>query len=191
MVKRSHFDDEEDLKSYLEEDGIPSEVAYQKLAEDVQVEGGRGTVLKVLDWYVYDDCFVAITEYDSCFVTLYDYTNSLGDQCVSEEESREIYLLLSKLVLEMNQKGVYHLDLKPSNVLYDPVSKRVKLIDFGHSTSCDAGENPLIEHEYGTYGMITPQQAKNEECSGRVIDEWGVAQVCYSFYFSFHFSNPI
>ena len=190
-MKRSHFDDEDDLKSYLEEDGEPSEVNCQKLAEGVQVEGGMGTVLKVHDWYVYDDYFVHITEYDPSFVTLYDHTNNQKDQRVSEEESKEIYLLLSKLVLKMNQAGVYHLDLKPSNVLYDPSSKRIKLIDFGHSTSCDAGKNPLIEHEYGTYGMITPQQVKNEQCSGRSIDEWGVAQVCYCFYFSFYFANPI
>ena len=183
MVKRSHFDDEEELENYLDEDGTPNEVACQKLAEDVQVQGGMGTVLKVLDWYVYDDYFVHITEYDPGFVTLYDHTNNQKDQRVGEEESKEIYLLLSKLVLEMNQKGVYHLDLKPSNVLYDPSGKRIKLIDFGHSTSCDAGENPLIGHTCGTDGMITPQQAKQDECSARSIDEWGVAQVCYCFFF--------
>ena len=184
-MKRAHFDDEDDLDNYLDEDGTPSEVACQKLAENVQVENGMGTVLKVHDWYVYDDYFVVITEYEFGFITLYDYTNNQKDQRVSEEESRAIYLLLSKLVLKMNQKGVYHLDLKPSNVLYNPMSKRVKLIDFGHSTSCDAGKNPLIGHTCGTDGMITPQQAKQDECSARSIDEWGVAQVCYCFFFQF------
>ena len=178
VVKRARFDDEDELADLLEEDGTPIEVACQKRAEDVEVGGGVGTVLKVLDWYVYDDCFVVITEYDPELTTLYGYTNCQEGGCVSEEECKHIYLLLSELVSEMNRAGVYHLDLKPSNVLYDPDSKRIELIDFGHSESVDAGENPVVRHTCGTDGMITPQQVEGEECGGREVDEWGVAQVC-------------
>ena len=177
VVKRSHFDDEDDLAGYLE-NGTPIEVAVQKRAEDIAVKGGRGKVLKIFDWYVYDTYYVIVTEYDSGFESLYNFTNSRDGEHLSEEECKEIFLLLSKLVLRMNRAGIYHLDLKPSNVLYHPESGRLKLIDFGHSVAAGEGENPYIRHTCGTDGMITPQQAsEDEECKGREVDEWGVAQV--------------
>ena len=59
VIKRSHFDDEDDLEKSLE-NGMPLEVHVQQKAERITVEEGKGNVLKVLDWYVYDTYIVII-----------------------------------------------------------------------------------------------------------------------------------
>ena len=73
VIKRSYFDDQDDLADNLKY-GMPEEVLMQKLAGRVSVEGGKGNILKVLDWYIYDTYVVIITEYDKNFETLYYFT---------------------------------------------------------------------------------------------------------------------
>ena len=177
-IKRSQFDDEDDLAGNLKY-GMPLEVYIQKQAERISVEGGKGKVLKVLDWYVYDTYYVIVTEYDENFETLKCFTKNHPDGRVSEEECKYIFLLLSKLVLEMNFAGIFHLDLKPENVLYNSKSKELKLLDFGNSIVVNEGVNPMLKNVFGTNGLITPQQVKEEQCYGRAVDEWGVAQVLF------------
>ena len=176
VIKRSQFYDQDHLEDNLIDD-MPLEVYIQKEAERFSVEGGKGKVLKVLDWYIYDTYYVIVTEYNENFETLKCFTKNHPDGRVSEEECKYIFLLLSKLVFEMNRAGIFHLDLKPKNVLYNSKSKELKLLDFGHSI--DADEDPLIRHICGTDGFITPQQVEEEECYGREVDEWGVAQVLF------------
>lgn len=114
------------MKDYLK-DGVPQEFETQKKAGKIEVERKMGRVLKVFDWYVYDYYYIINMEYDENFKSLYDLYNAENPIC--EEKCKYFYLLLSDLVFKLNGAEIYHLDLKPTNVLYSVKSGEIKLID--------------------------------------------------------------
>ena len=166
-----------DYKKYLKEK-MPAEVFHQNKAVEIKVKNVKARVLKVLDWYVYDQYIVFVTEYDENFKDLFEYTMEYPDTQFSENECKIIFKLLFDLVLELNNNGIFHLDLKPGNVLYNQKTKEIRLIDFGHATSSNPGENPTIGY-CGTKPFRTPQCAKKEICYGKDADLWGVAQTIF------------
>ena len=169
-----------DYKKYLEE-GIPKEVFCQKMAEKVSVH--KGTVLKVLDWYVHLKHIVIVTEYSSDFKSLTEYM--LPEQSTTwfqrERECKNIFKVLYALVCKLNNNGIFHHDLKPGNILYNEKTKELKLIDFGHAICRDPGENGRIRRTCGTPGLRTPEQAKKGFFHRRDADVWGVGQTAFSF----------
>ena len=158
---------------------IPEEFLVQKIADKVNVQNGKGTVLEVMDWYVYDDQIIIVTEYDEDFEDLYDCTTDNDNEHFSEKEGKVIFKLLFELVRELNGLGIFHLDLKPSNVLYNVINQEMKLIDFDLAISVNPGEFPLVSEDYGTEGLRTPQQVNKEECYGNDVDLWGVGQTLF------------
>ena len=177
----------EDYRRYLKEN-IPEEVIHQQNAEEVSVQNGKGTVLKVLDWYVYDKYIIFVTEYDKDYKCLAECTLNQPGEHFSEQDCKIIFRLLFELVFDLNESGIFHLDLKPQNVLYNVKQQKIKLIDFGHAISVKPGENPIIKWVCGTEGLQTPQYVKREDCYGSDVDMWGVFQTiffclngCYAF----------
>ena len=177
----------EDYRRYLKEN-IPEEVIHQQNAEEVSVQNGKGTVLKVLDWYVYDKYIIFVTEYDKDYKCLAECTLNQPGEHFSEQDCKIIFRLLFELVFDLNESGIFHLDLKPQNVLYNVKQQKIKLIDFGHSITVAPGENPIIKGVCGTKGLQTPQYVKRESCYGKDVDLWGVAQTmffCLNGYYAF------
>ena len=177
-IKRVQFKNCEHLKTYLT-GGIPDEVFVQTQAEKVAFENVSIKIVKLLDWYVYDNYFIIVTEYDDKFDDLYDSANNQDDEHFSEKECKTIFKMLFKTVDILNQNGIFHLDLKPSNIIYNIRDKKLKIIDFGHSTCTYAGQNLLVNYSCGTKGLITPQQVEKTNCFGKDVDLWGVAQTIY------------
>ena len=165
-------------KDYLVKD-TPKEVVLQKRAEKISVRKGKGTVLKVLDWYVYQQKYIFVTEYNEDFESLLNYKPKGSCQIDLEKECKYIFKLLFKLIRKINKKGIYHLDLKAENVLYNKKTKEIKLIDFGHAISTNPGKNPALNRACGTPGLITPEQAKEEYFYARDADIWGVGQTVF------------
>ena len=62
----------------------------------------------------------------------------------------------------LHDNGVYHHDIKPSNIIYDIEKNSVKLIDYG-SAEC-AGETGTVRS--GTRYFAAPEMYGSEECSG-------------------------
>ena len=164
---------------YCLKENMPEEVFHQNKAAKVNVQNGKGRVLKVLDWFLYSKYLIIVTEYDVKFDDLYDCTMNQPNEHFSEGECKIIFKLLFELVLELNKKGIFHLDIKPSNVLYNPESKEIRIIDFGHAISVNPDENPKIIPSSGTEGLRTPQCVKEEDCYGKDADLWGVAQTTF------------
>ena len=61
------------------------------------------------------------------------------DQCIPEAEAAPIFRQLVSAVAYMHSLAIVHRDLKLDNVLIDD-SNEIKLIDFGFSSGCGAGE---------------------------------------------------
>ena len=170
VVKRLQFDDRDGLAKYLI-NGMPKERFIQMQVENITFEGGKGKVLKIFDWYIYDTYCVIVME-KKCKALSVKYHKHM-----SEDDCRDMFLLLSKFVLELNNAGIFHLNLRPKYIVYNSEEREVKLLTFGNSIVAKKGENPLISGTSGTFRIRTPQ--KVEKCHLREVDEWGVAQVLF------------
>ncbi|MEM7184354.1 MAG: serine/threonine-protein kinase, partial [Spirochaetota bacterium] len=84
----------------------------------------------------------------------------LKEKEFSLREKLEIAIALSKAIESIHQQEVIHLDLKPSNIIYNNSNKELLVIDFGISTRLSR-ENPNItspDKLEGTLAYLSPEQ---------------------------------
>ena len=77
--------------------------------------------------------------------------------------------------------GIVHRDLKPDNVMYDPATRRVKLLDFGIATDTDmAPEQRLTRAGFfvGTLKYVAPE-ALSGELVTPAADQYSLATIAY------------
>ena len=98
------------------------------------------------------------------------------------EEVAEIVLQIAQAVHAAHAALIVHRDLKPENVMYDPVTRQIKLLDFGIATATDAGtEDRLTRAGFfvGTLMYIAP-----EALSGEIVtpaaDQYSLATIAYN-----------
>jgi serine/threonine-protein kinase len=77
--------------------------------------------------------------------------------------------------------GIVHRDLKPDNVMYDPATRKIKLLDFGIATDTDiAPEQRLTRAGFfvGTLMYVAPE-ALSGELVGPLADQYSLATIAY------------
>ncbi len=77
--------------------------------------------------------------------------------------------------------GIVHRDLKPDNVMYDPATRQVKLLDFGIATDTDmAPEERLTRAGFfvGTLMYVAPEALSGELVSP-AADQYSLATIAY------------
>jgi serine/threonine protein kinase len=77
--------------------------------------------------------------------------------------------------------GIVHRDLKPENVMYDPVTRQVKLLDFGIAVDADiTPEQRLTRAGFlvGTLMYVAPE-ALSGELVGPSADQYSLATISY------------
>ena len=77
--------------------------------------------------------------------------------------------------------GIVHRDLKPDNVMYDPATRQVKLLDFGIATDTDiAPEQRLTRAGFfvGTLMYVAPE-ALSGELVVPLADQYSLATIAY------------
>jgi serine/threonine-protein kinase len=93
----------------------------------------------------------------------------------------EIVAQIADAVHAAHAAGIIHRDLKPDNVMYDPATKQVKLLDFGIAAHADlAPEERLTRAGFfvGTLMYVAP-----EALSGQLVtpaaDQYSLATIAY------------
>lgn len=89
-------------------------------------------------------------------VDLNKYFSNISSENIFYPELERIFTQLSDVLNYLHTKQIYHLDLKPSNVLITTKGNNVKLIDFGLSTRDNHTYNPG-----GTKKYVSPEQITN------------------------------
>jgi eukaryotic-like serine/threonine-protein kinase len=77
--------------------------------------------------------------------------------------------------------GIVHRDLKPDNVMYDPASRLVKLLDFGIATDTDMSPEQRLTRAgffVGTLMYVAPE-ALSGELVGPLADQYSLATIAY------------
>jgi serine/threonine-protein kinase len=97
------------------------------------------------------------------------------------DEVAEIISQIGEAVQAAHQVGVVHRDLKPDNLMYDPDTRRVKLLDFGIATDTDtAPEERLTRAGFfvGTLLYVAPE-ALSGELVGPQADQYSLTTIAY------------
>ncbi|NEQ73665.1 MAG: AAA family ATPase [Okeania sp. SIO2C9] len=83
-----------------------------------------------------------------------------GHQDLSLEEFLFLAITITESLGEIHKLHIIHKDINPTNIVFNPETKELKIIDFGISTKLSR-ENPTLKNPNvleGTLGYISPEQ---------------------------------
>ena len=97
------------------------------------------------------------------------------------EEVCTIIKQIADAVQAAHSVGIVHRDLKPDNVMYDPATHLVKLLDFGIATDTDQSPEQRLTRAgffVGTLMYVAPE-ALSGELVGPLADQYSLATIAY------------
>ena len=97
------------------------------------------------------------------------------------EEVAAILTQIGDAVAAAHQAGIVHRDLKPDNVMYDPESGQVKLLDFGIAAATDATPDERLTRAgffVGTLMYVAPEALSGEMVTP-AADQYSLATIAY------------
>ena len=120
------------------------------------------------------DSWWMVMEYDAGFVDLFRYVDEKG--ALSSTESAVIINQLVDTTYYLTLHDVDHRDIKDENILYNPSTQQIKLIDFGSSA--------VLTHEYynffrGTDVYIPPEYFITGRYSPLHASTWAIGCLSY------------
>ena len=106
--------------------GIPEEVRLWKKLD-------HPAIIKLQNFFHNNDKWFFLMDYDPCYTDLFDYVFKNG--AMNSTDVVHIIRQLLDAISYLALQDVDHRDIKDENILYNPVTKSIKLIDFGCATS--------------------------------------------------------
>jgi len=97
------------------------------------------------------------------------------------DEVARIIIQIGDAVQAAHSAGIVHRDLKPDNVMYDPESHQVKLLDFGIAAATDTAPDERLTRAgffVGTLMYVAPE-ALSGELVTPAADQYSLATIAY------------
>ena len=144
------------LKILKENYPTPLELARYKQEYDVIQQLNTDGIIKAYGLQRYENSIVILLE---------DFGGKSLDLLMSEhqfsiEEFLVVAINIAKSLATIHAANIIHKDINPSNVVYNPETKELKIIDFGISTCFSQEEQTIrsLNQLEGTLAYIAPEQ---------------------------------
>ncbi|ORX81551.1 kinase-like protein [Anaeromyces robustus] len=129
------------------------------------------------------DEFILVTEsLGKGSMDLYDYIETIGP--IPEDNVRYIFAQIIEAVYFMSKNGFSHGDIKDENILIEPSTFRIKLIDFGSATTnIEHAEIPYIKFR-GTRKYQAPNIYNKDTFDPLAQDVWSLGVMFFVMLFA-------
>ena len=85
-------------------------------------------IIDIHETYLEQNCWIIVMDYLQDFVDLWDHIYQNG--ALSVEDAREVLAQLLGVCSYLISQDIDHRDIKAENILYNPATRRIKLVDF-------------------------------------------------------------
>jgi serine/threonine protein kinase len=128
--------------------------------------------------YFFDDNFVytVLTKIPNT-MDLFDYITKCKGY-LSEAVTKTILKQLINILINCKNKGILHNDIKETNILIDPLSKEITLIDFDASE--DWVDNYTYDTHIGTWQYSCPEWHARKMYTADDMTSWSLGIMMYS-----------
>ncbi|XP_074493437.1 serine/threonine-protein kinase pim-2-like [Sebastes fasciatus] len=149
-----------------------------KLAAETRGSAGSSAPVSLLDWYDLEQELILVLERPDPCMDMATYIWSKGGS-LREEEAKIILKQLVDALIELQDKSIFHRDIKVENILIETGSDvlRVRLIDFG--LSCFVKTEATLRHYYGTPNLFPPEWYNGQGYSAGPTTAWQVGVVMF------------
>jgi len=107
---------------------------------------------------------------------LFDFITKRG--ALSEPMTRHIFRQVVEAVVQCHREGVFHRDIKVSNILVDLKTLNVKLIDFGLAVFDDK-DNTFFDVACGTREYCAPELIKGQRYQSLPATVWSLGIILF------------
>ncbi|XP_073335000.1 serine/threonine-protein kinase pim-1-like [Pagrus major] len=150
---------------------------------------GTSAPVSLLDWYDLDLELIVVMERPVPAVDLAEYIKVSGGS-LSEEKAKIILKQLVDAAKELEDKHIFHRDIKVENILIETGSDvpRVRLIDFG--LGCFVKKRSLYSVFYGTLAHVPPEWNSHYAYRAGASTVWQMGVVLFdSLHGQIHFET--
>ncbi|XP_053085640.1 serine/threonine-protein kinase pim-2-like [Pangasianodon hypophthalmus] len=133
-------------------------------------------VIELLEWFETPTSFILVLERPDPCVDLYKYCRRLH-KSMSESLAQIIMEQVVRAACHCRDRGVLHRDIKEENILLNPHTLEVKLIDFGCGDLLK--DTPYTEYA-GTPIFFPPEWIVEQKYEAEPATVWGLGVLLYS-----------
>ena len=146
---------------------IPDEIMFlENLHHD--------NLISLHEVYFEKNSWVLVMEYLPGYVDMFEYISQTG--VMSVEEAREVLTQLVDTCSYLVSCGVDHRDIKDENILYNPSTQHIKLIDFGSASWLP--DIPYTSYQ-GTEVYLPPEWYNFGSYSALPAMTWSIGCLAY------------
>ena len=150
------------LKVLKEDYPTPSEITHYKLEYEITHNLNLENIIKAYSLEKYQNTLVIILEDfgGESLKIFMEKQRQTETGKISLQQFLNIAIKIVEIIGEIHFSNIIHKDINPSNIVYNPNSEEIKLIDFGISTTFSR-VNPAIKNPHileGTLAYISPEQ---------------------------------
>lgn len=147
----------------------PSEIYYHLKAFTIDPV----TVIEPIEWFEDHCTYLIVMERPIGWIDLFGFCNRFGPQ--TEDTARRIWTQIATAIEKLHRGGICHGDIKDENILINPHTLKVKLIDFG----CAQKTKPIYSRCRGTPHYWPPEWFKFNAYRPEPLTVWSLAAILY------------
>ena len=131
-------------------------------------------VVKLEEVYYEREMWILVMEFLPHFVDLFDHIADTGP--MSADDSRNLVTQVLAAANYLISRGIDHRDIKDENILYNPYTKQIKLIDFGSASLIPSGPYTAFQ---GTEVYLPPEFHTHGSYAALQGTTWAVGCLAY------------